>query len=459
MTQSIYGIQYELVTNMGLSLLFTKSSSWMEHDLVTMEKRMLTSYPISRLLPLELNEMNLQISLAYKLGAKKSLSQLTHHLKLNEADCLRILFTIVTTLVDSKVHLLNEERYLLEESFIFIGTDYLDVHLIYLPIYEFVGKPCLPIELLNLLTFLLKKQGMPQSQNVREIKAMLNATDFQLIALKEKLLQAITEIETSIPTSDYIDQPEHFSQTPRLQSNMDIKTSGPVQEIESWMPLTAKEKLQNWRLKGSHNPLLIMASIISLGIVWILYSYYSSIGMLNLCLGLSLLILNISLWLNRSLGMMDTGELSYTNSFGGPLIQQPYSVVPESDYYEQLSNQTTLLVPASVVYDDATVILSPRLKAFLEFKQGEETQLIEISSKSFIIGRNQEVAQFSADWLGLSRSHIMITCVGNDCEIKDLGSKNGSFLNEEIMVPHQNYKLNEGDCIKVVEKQFIYKKL
>jgi len=27
------------------------------------------------------------------------------------------------------------------------------------------------------------------------------------------------------------------------------------------------------------------------------------------------------------------------------------------------------------------------------------------------------------------------------------------------MIPHQNYPLNEGDCIKIVEKQFIYKRL
>lgn len=454
MTESIYGLNYEIKPNRDVSLLFTKYSPWMEHDLIPMEKSMLLSYPISRLLPLELNEMNLQISLAYKLGAKKSLSQLTHNLTIEEVDCLRILFTIVTTLVDSKVHLLNEDRYLLQESFIYVGTDYLDVHLIYLPIYEFVDKPPLPIELLNLLTFLLKKQGRAQSQRVREIKELLNAAEFQLAALKEKLLQGITEIESSFPASSVLD---HDSQLPRHPSTPGLKDLMLVQSTESWLPLTAKEKFQNWRLQSSHNPMLIAATILCIGIEWVFYSYYSSVGMLNLCLGLSLLILNIGFWLNRSLGTMDTGELPNENPLVSS-VEQQFPMIPAINYYEQLGNQTTLLAPMNAL-SDATVLLSPSPKAFLELRQGDETQLIKLSSDSFIIGRNEEAAQFTANWLGLSRSHIMITCLGNDYEVKDLGSKNGSFLNEESMIPHQNYRLNEGDCIKIVEKQFIYKKL
>jgi len=459
MTQAIYGIDYEWQTNLGSSLLFTKSILWTEQDLVPMEKRMLTSYPISRLLPLEINEMNLQISLSYKLDAKKSLKQLTHNVILNEVDCLRILFTIVATIMDSKVHLLNEKSYLLEESFIYIGSDYLDVHLIYLPLYEFVAKPTLPQELLNILSFLLRKQGMSHSHNVVGIKAILNTTDFQLNVLKQKLLQAITEFEATIVIPDYIVHAEHSSQAASLQPSLNPKVTEADQEMESWMPLTFNEKLQNWRQTGSHNPILIMATIISLGIVWIFYNYYSSIGTLNLCLGLSLLIVNVSFWVNRSFGKLETSELTYPHSFEHSKLQQSYSNTPEADYYAQLSNQTTLLAPQPVVYDDATVMLARPKKAFLEFSQDEAVQLIEITGDSFIIGRNQEAAQFSADWLGLSRSHIMITTVGSDCEIKDLGSKNGSFLNEAVMEPHQNYQLNEGDCIKIVEKQFIYKKL
>jgi pSer/pThr/pTyr-binding forkhead associated (FHA) protein len=91
--------------------------------------------------------------------------------------------------------------------------------------------------------------------------------------------------------------------------------------------------------------------------------------------------------------------------------------------------------------------------------QGEETEIIKISSDSFIIGRNEETVQFAANWIGLSRKHMEINRNGLEYEAKDLGSKNGSFLNDHPMIPHQSYLLNEGDQIKIVDRPFVYKKI
>ncbi|MEX2461367.1 MAG: DUF6382 domain-containing protein [Paenibacillaceae bacterium] len=431
---SIYGMKYETTLDKDSTLVFSKNIPWTEHDLIAMEKRMLLSYPIARVLPLELREMNLQITLCYKLGTKKPLSHILNRKSLNEMDCLRILFTIVTTLVDSKVHLLSEERYLIQAPFIYLGSDYLDVNLIYLPIYEWVDKPPLPIEFLKLATDLLQKQEKAQSDHVRAIMQMCNTEDFQLIALKERLLQAITEMNA--PSQPPVPL-EPFPQ-------------------ESQLPPSAVERIEKWRLPKSHNPHLITACVLSLVFIWGFYVNFSSAGMVHLCLGLSLLILDISFMLHRSLGKMETGELTNNALYDKP-AQLQLPLVLATEYYEQLGNQTTLLAPVKNI-SDATVLLPAPSKAFLELKQGEETELIKLSDDSFIIGRNLEVAQFTANWLGLSRSHVMISRHGNNYEVKDLGSKNGSFLNEEAMVPHQPYPLNEGDCIKIVEKQFIYKK-
>jgi hypothetical protein len=342
----------------------------------------------------------------------------------------------VTTIADSNVYLLSEERYLIHASFIYIGADYLDVNLIYLPIYEIADKPPLPMELLKLITDLLQNQGEVKSQQVTDIIQLLIATDFELQALKEKLFQVITEMETpELPITSI----NHFASE------------------DPWLPPTTRERLKlRWNLL-SYNPLLFTVSVSSIVLIWGYYIYFSSVGMFNLCLGLSLFILNTSFWLNRSLVSMETGELSYND----PLKKQEQLQLPlisTTNYYDQLGNQTTLLAPTNVV-SDVTVLLPPVMKAFLELKQGGHTELIKLASESFIIGRNEEVAQYSADWLGLSRSHLMINCKGNDYEVKDLGSKNGSFLNEEAMVPYQAYPLNEGDCIRIVEKQFIYKRL
>lgn len=435
MTNNIYGMKYELTMHQEPCLIFSKDSAWTESHLNAMEKKMLLSYPIARLLPLQLNEMDLQISLCYKIGTKKNLSYLCQRQSFNELECFQILLTIVSTILNSKAHLLNEERYLLQDSFIYIGTDHMDVNLIYLPLHELTDKRSLQQDLVKLANSLLCKQGKATSQYANKIVQLLSSPHFQLITMKELLLQSILEMDI---------QPEAIVYQPDLSN-------------EPWLPLTTKEGLIKWRLSESHNPILIIICILIVMLIWTFYYIFPSVGMLNLCLGLCLMVLNISFELNRSLAKMETGELSYERPFGNSM-QVKHQTIPDTDYYVHLIDQTTLLAPANII-SDATVMLAPPMKAFLELKQGEETELIKISGDSFIIGRSIEGAQFTLNWIGLSRTHLEINRLGNDYQVKDLGSKNGSFLNEESMVPHQFYTLTEGDCIKVVEKQFIYKKL
>jgi hypothetical protein len=433
MVNFLYGMNCELINNQAPCLVFSKNSVWAEVDLVEMEKKMLLNYPIPRLLPLRLNEMDLQITLSYSLGKKRTLSHLRQQQTLNEAECFQILFAIVTTILESKSHLLNEERYLVQESFIYIGIDYLDVNLIYLPIYVLADKPPLQTDLLKLTHDLLTSPGIITSANAKQMILLLNSASFQLNSFKELLFQAITELASLPEAAD-------FHHTPAE---------------EPWFPVpNQKKQLIKWR---SHNPTLVTITILIIILIATLYITFPSIGMFNLSLGLSFLVINISFRLNQSIGKMDTGELPGSHTFGIPK-QLSAPILPDKEYYSQLADQTTLLMPA-IENSDATVLLPPPLKAFLELTQGDETELIKITNDTFIIGRSTEAAQFAINWVGLSRTHLEINRLGNEFVVKDLGSKNGSFLNDEAMVPHQSYPLKEGDCIRIVEKQFIYKRL
>lgn len=83
------------------------------------------------------------------------------------------------------------------------------------------------------------------------------------------------------------------------------------------------------------------------------------------------------------------------------------------------------------------------------YKKSELYKVIDISDKSFInIGRSPE-----ADlWLAMetvSKAHSIIERRSEQYFIKDLGSKNGTFVNTEVLSPDKERVILDGDVIKI----------
>lgn len=74
------------------------------------------------------------------------------------------------------------------------------------------------------------------------------------------------------------------------------------------------------------------------------------------------------------------------------------------------------------------------------------------SRDEFVLGRRAgttsemllDLAPFGGYSLGISRRHAIIRRTGSGYEVVDLGSVNGTWLNEERLVPHLAYPLPSG---------------
>jgi hypothetical protein len=79
------------------------------------------------------------------------------------------------------------------------------------------------------------------------------------------------------------------------------------------------------------------------------------------------------------------------------------------------------------------------------------------SKGEFVLGRKVgttsevllDLAPFGGYSLGLSRRHVIIRWTGDDYEVLDLGSVNGTWLNEEKLVPHTSYPLPSGSHLRL----------
>jgi hypothetical protein len=75
----------------------------------------------------------------------------------------------------------------------------------------------------------------------------------------------------------------------------------------------------------------------------------------------------------------------------------------------------------------------------------------------FVLGRKVgttseallDLAPFGGYSLGLSRRHVIVRRKAEGYEILDLGSVNGTWLNEQRLVPHQSYPLPSGSHLRL----------
>ncbi len=141
------------------------------------------------------------------------------------------------------------------------------------------------------------------------------------------------------------------------------------------------------------------------------------------------------------------------------------------EYYNQLSNRTEVLSSAG---DGGTVLLQPKgdtmqdeavkaavfaPKAFLKVvgvSSDGVPERVELSHSHFIIGRSAEVCHYVSQIVGTSRAHVEVSRGAEGYMIKDLGSKNGTILKGEPMVPYKEYPLQEGDTFLIAGGKYTF---
>ncbi|MGO4543582.1 DUF6382 domain-containing protein [Paenibacillus sp. 2TAB23] len=205
---------------------------------------------------------------------------------------------------------------------------------------------------------------------------------------------------------------------------------------------------------------------------------------LLLCAGITLLLLAVSLWLwrngwDRKVGpedMEDANQQPYyeQGKFNGSDhldIAREYESSNIIDVMDTPIEASVVKQAASVhvvaakpIYPsvDPTVWLSPDQEQlepqhssalWLERSLAGERTRLELTESSFKIGRIGEKVSYADHANGISRLHMEFEYEEGHYMAKDLGSRNGSLLNGQVMVPYKSYKLNIGDIVQLAGEQ------
>jgi len=91
----------------------------------------------------------------------------------------------------------------------------------------------------------------------------------------------------------------------------------------------------------------------------------------------------------------------------------------------------------------------------LRFILPDKSQIEFPLQDTFVIGRQQgnsrsidlDLDPYGGSSVGISRTHAEIVVAQGTIYIRDMGSKNGVYLNNEELYSGKNYKLHDGDTI------------
>ncbi|MBD2844320.1 FHA domain-containing protein [Paenibacillus sp. IB182496] len=104
--------------------------------------------------------------------------------------------------------------------------------------------------------------------------------------------------------------------------------------------------------------------------------------------------------------------------------------------------------------DEATVLLGGEEAVGaagirMERSDGGRVESLSWPEGTTIIGRSSESADHVDAGSGISRAHLEVEVSAERCIVKDLGSRNGSLLNGEMMIPYKAYTLQAGDRVRL----------
>ncbi|MFN7251938.1 MAG: DUF6382 domain-containing protein [Anaerobacillus sp.] len=311
--------------------------------------------------------------------------------------------------------------------------------------------------------------------------------------------------QKSVPSPQQQKQPNPKSTNKGISHKKAPKPSHTNPEVK---PLATKK--QAAKAEPKNKLIIVLApTAIAIAAIWKLYEMRPEEGMLYICAGLSLLALTVAYYIlavrkpkstdenvevinesnensqvnkkrpKNKKQQPSSQEVEAANAYQGqkvevanayqgqnlePTLQQA-AAVDNSHYFDHLHNQTTLLSEPD--YEpDATVLLSGENLApsaqhgpipFLEVNRNSGTEKIQITKLPFVIGRNPEKAQYAEKTAGVSRTHIEFEKNGENVAVRDLGSKNGTDLNGQRLVPYKLHMLQDGDQIKVGKVVYTFK--
>ena len=121
---------------------------------------------------------------------------------------------------------------------------------------------------------------------------------------------------------------------------------------------------------------------------------------------------------------------------------------------EKLPDETCLLVGEKQEKNSELVQENKTKELYLKHMTNQQER-VKIEHSSLVIGSMREGCDYIISQIGVSRMHAKIMKKQDGIYLLDLNSRNGTYLNGELIQSGKDYKIEEGDCIAFAQSEYI----
>ncbi|WP_211750000.1 DUF6382 domain-containing protein [Paenibacillus sp. Marseille-Q4541] len=260
------GLKRDFIHNGKAMMTIDKTGGFIRNDLSEVQLQMLISNAVPGHLGMSIKEINQEVTFIYDITGKKMLSQTARYEKLTLKGLFQLLLQVTQTLLSCPQYMLDEQRYVLHEDYIFT-TDTLEeakVYLCYIPAPFEKEVESVPLQLNQMVIRLMLYVKALEGSGIQRIIQLCNDSNFQLVNLQElltELLLSESEVEGKSSVKTDISQDmlnPHASFDNRDQTKTQNPLNGPGNVIaglqrSTSIPRTKISELPNRSSQVSHS--------------------------------------------------------------------------------------------------------------------------------------------------------------------------------------------------------------
>ena len=470
--------------------------------------RMLRHCEVPGLLPIDNEELDGVVTFRFELNGYRMLGEALRIVKWSMIDFMNALYRLAEVLEDCRLYLLDANRILLSDEFIFMAGDGQDIRFTYLPVtFEPESEDRLERLVVRWMTRVEELDG----QAVQQVLRIVGAPDFAPRTLRSFIRDYISISSGTGPT-DAQDAPS-LSMIPaesneedragtkkpdRTVPESDKRSGLPWRLLQppSGDPHALSELIGGDRLAGvtdrpakpvmdphRRRTLTGVSAAAAVAAAW-RFGYMDHPGQSGLLLAFGVTVIALAgvllLWNWAPKRMMEPIQPKAAPGWedGQPPewaeeeiresrasrfqihVAEPKSVAADrpiaAPRVPEQPAETTWL-PAGL--GDRTEMLvsarrEPQATCYLLWESKGDGCRVPLGEQSVVIGRAADAAHHVDETSGISRAHAEVLRVADQWKVKDLGSRNGSRLNDLPMTPYELYPLQPGDRLVLADSHY-----